>query len=206
MRYIMGIFTFVVIVSLLACQSLVGPVSEIPEGYQIQKGTTLVVILKTPLSSNINKRGDSFVSHLKEALTFKDKAILPKNTQIRGLVKRATRFEKLGDRANLLLLFDQIVLPDGKKIPLVASLDTDEGSKVIKIEGKAVKDATIIGGGALVGTLAGRTQGKEGAQRGLVVGTVAGASAVLLSNAMEVKLPVGTELTIKLQEPLLIPK
>lgn len=201
------VYSVIVIMTFLCgCEQFTDMVQEMPDGYQMQKDKNLIVVLQTALSSNSNKRGDSFVTELKEPIVFKDKTVLPKNTQIKGLVKRATKFERLGDRANLLLLFDQVVLPDGKKIPLAASLDTGEGSKVIKIEGKAVKDATIIGGTALVGSLAGRSRSEEGAQQGLLVGAVAGTGAVLLSNAMEVKLPVGTELTIKLDEPLIIPR
>jgi len=207
MKRFYSFLVFVLVLSLLGCESLMEPVRETSTGYEIQKGTNLAVILQTPLSSNANQRGDTFVTQLKNPLKFKDKVILPKTTQIRGLVKRATKFEKLGDRSNLLLLFDQIVLPDGKKIPLVASLDTNEGNKVVKIQGKELKDAAVIVGSGAVGALVGKgTLGKDGAQKGLIIGVGAGTGAVMLSNMREVKLPQGAELTIKLDEPLLILK
>lgn len=189
------------------CELLKEPVIETSEGYQIKQGTELGVVLQTPLSSNINKRGDQFVTRLAQPLMFKGKSILPKETEIRGLVKRVDKFEKLGDRASLFLLFDQIVLPDGRRFPIEASLDTGKGQDALKIKGKIVKDATIIGASALVGTLAGKkTLGKDGEKKGLVVGTVAGAGAVILSNMKEIRLSVDTELIVKLDEPLLIPK
>ena len=46
----------------------------------------------------------------------------------------------------------------------------------------------------------------KGGQKGLVVGAVAGIGAVILSNRKEVKLPVDTELIIRLEEDLFIPK
>jgi hypothetical protein len=196
----------VVAVFFSGCEWFVDTVQETPTDYRIEKDKKLTVVLQEPLSSNSNKRGDSFISELKEPIILKEKTILPKNTQIRGLVKKALKFEKLGDRANLLLLFDQLVLPNGEKIPLAASLDTDKGSKGIKIKGKTVKNATIIGGSALMGSLAGRTRSEKSAKQGLIIGAVAGTSVVLLSNAREVKLPVGTELTIKLDKSLIIPK
>jgi hypothetical protein len=196
----------VVAIFFSGCEWFVDTVQETPTDYRIEKDKKLTVVLQEPLSSNSNKRGDSFISKLKEPIIFKEKTILPKNTQIRGLVKKALKFEKLGDRANLLLLFDQLVLPNGEKIPLAASLDTDKGSKGIKIKGKTVKNATIIGGSALMGSLAGRTRSEKSAKQGLIIGAVAGTSVVLLSNAREVKLPVGTELTIKLDKSLIIPK
>jgi hypothetical protein len=57
-----------------------------------------------------------------------------------------------------------------------------------------------------MGSLAGRTRSEKSAKQGLIIGAVAGTSVVLLSNAREVKLPVGTELTIKLDKSLIIPK
>ena len=197
----------VVLTSLMGCGLLTEPVKETSNSYEVQKNTSLKVILQTPLSSNTNERGDQFTTYLAQALVFKEKAILPKDTQIRGLVKRVKKYERFGDRAILFLLFDQIVLSDGMRIPLVASLNTEEGDRVIKIKGKAVKDVTIIGGSALVGTMVGRkTLGKDGANTGLIVGAGLGTGAVLLSNMKEIKLPAGTELVIKLDEPLLIPK
>ncbi|MFC1632110.1 hypothetical protein ACFL1I_08095 [Candidatus Omnitrophota bacterium] len=195
------------ITSLIGCGLLTEPIKETDIGYEVQKDTTLSVILQTPLSSNTNQRGDQFTTQLAQPLVFKEKVILAQNTQVRGLVKRVKKYERLGDRASLFLLFDQIVLSSGMRIPLVASLNTEEGNRVIKIKGKAVKDATIIGGSALVGTVLGReTLGKDGAGQGLIIGAGLGTSAVLLSNMKEIKLPPGTELVIKLDEPLPIPK
>ena len=88
-----------------------------------------------------------------------------------------------------------------------ASLDTRRGGEVIKIEGRLVKNAVVVGSGALVGALAGRdVLGKDGAQKGMIVGAAAGAGAVILANMKEVSLPAGAELIIKLDEPLFIPK
>jgi len=197
---------FIFIISLCGCEALKERVKETPTEYQIQKGINLSVILQTPLSSNTNQRGDGFTSQLKQALVFKDKTILAKDTQIRGLVKRVTKYEKFGDRASLLLLFDQVVLPDGRQIPLAASLDTRKGSAAVKIKGKAMRDAKVVGGSAIVGALMGsKTLGKDGTQKGFIIGAAAGTGVVILSDMKEVKLPQGTEMIIKFDEILLVP-
>lgn len=202
-------FPVIILITLLflwSCEHFSEMVQETPEGYRILEGKNLVVVLQTPLSSNLNRRGDSFLAELKEPVIFEDKIVLLEKTQIKGLVKRATKFEKLRSRANLFLLFDQIILPDGRKIPLAASLDTKKGSKVIRVKGEAVKDVMVIGSSALLGSLTAKGRGRDDTKQGLIVGAVAGTGVVLLSNAVEIKLPVGTELTIKLDEPLIIPK
>jgi len=70
-----------------------------------------------------------------------------------------------------------------------------------------LKDAAVIVGSGAVGALLGKeTLGKDGGQKGLIIGAGAGTGAVMLSNMKEVKLPEGTELVIKLDYTLLIPK
>ena len=209
MKYkIVGLVLFIILsIYSASCDFIRESIKETSTAYQIQKDTAMVVILQTPLGSNENQRGDQFVCSLKNPISFKGKFILPKGSEIRGLVKRVVKYEKFGDRAGLILLFDQIALPNGARIPMAASLDTDEGNKVFKIKGKGVKSATVVGSAAIIGALVGKEAIKEeGAQKGLIIGTAAGAGAVFLSNMKEVKLPVGTELIIKLEEPLIIPK
>ena len=164
--------------------------------------------MKTPLNSNANQRGDQFVTQLKEPLLFKNKTILPKDTEIRGLIKQATKYVKFGDRAGLVLLFDQIILKDGSRMPLVATLDTDQGSAVVKIKGKGMQNAKVVGGSAIVGALIGKGALKEedGMQKGLIIGAAVGTGAVFLSNMKEINIPQDTELIIKLEEKLIIPK
>ena len=97
---------------------------QIEDGYELPAGTSFKVVLQSSLGCNTNSRGDSFSTRLKNPFLAKDKTILPAGTEITGLVNRVTRYEKLGDRASLLLLFDQLILADGTQIPISASLDT----------------------------------------------------------------------------------
>ena len=189
------------------CELPVDTTKEKVDGYLLNKGTPFSVILKTPLSSNTNQRGDPFVTVLKSPYNSKGSQILPGNTEIRGLIKRAVKYEKFGDRASLVLLFDQIILGNGAKIPIVAGLNTSLGMEALKIPGAQMKAMEIVAIGALVGALAGEgTLGKEGLQEGLIIGAGAGMGAVLYSNMKEINLPEGTEIKIKLEEPVVIPK
>jgi hypothetical protein len=90
------------------------------------------------------------------------------------LVKRVIQFEKLGDRASLLLLFDQMVLDDGTVIPIVASLDTKQGAQAVKVKGQALRNAKIVGHSTLAGKLVGDAVIKgQGAEKGLAIGVPA---------------------------------
>ena len=196
-----------VVLLLVGCGPLSFSVKETSQGYEIMEYTSFDVVLKTPLSSNTSKRGDTFVVAIKEPFYYGSRVVLPENTKIRGLVKRVKKPEKPGDKAGLVLLFDQVVLPSGEKLPMLASLDTEEGEKVIRIKGEDIQNVKIIGGAGIVGALLGKATGQEkGTEKGLLMGVAVGTGAVLLADKKEIKLPVGTELKIKLDEKLLVPK
>jgi hypothetical protein len=196
-----------VFVLFIGCDSIEKSIVETSEAFILNPGVNISVILKTPLSTNKNERGDKFISSLKKPITYQGQTILAEGTEIQGLVKRVTKHEKFGDRAGFALIFDQIVLSDGMKLPLAASLDTDKGSEVIKSSEKEINNAKIVGGSTIVGAMVGKAAlGKGGTQKGIILGAAAGTSAVIIGNMKEVNLTAGTELILKLDEPLIIPK
>jgi len=201
---------FLVFISTLGCELQLNTIKKVQDGFQIPKGASLTLILQSPLNSNVNHRGDIFVTKLKEPLKWKDNVLLPQGTEIHGLVKRATKYEKFGDKASLALLFDQLILSVDRRIPLSASLDTENGNNVIKVKGKALKNAKIVGGSTLIGGLVGsavlKGEDQEAVQKGLLIGAALGTGAVLISNMKEINLPEETEIIIKLEENLFIPE
>lgn len=193
--------------ALLACETGAGGVRERGDGYELRAGLSLEVVLQSALSCNGSQRGDAFATRLKAPLVWKGRTVLPEGTKVAGLVQKVTRYEKLGDRASLLLIFDQIALPDGRTVSLDASLDTAKGLGAVRVPGKAMDDARVVGQSAIAGAMIGEaSRGEDGAERGVVIGTAVGTGLVLLSRAREVSLPAGTELTIRLREPALVPR
>jgi hypothetical protein len=209
MRYsksITGVIFGLVLLLVSSCSDTNG-ISQAEDAYHIPKNFRLTIVLDTPLSSNTSQRGDTFQTKIKEPLLYRDALVLPKGTMINGLVKRAQKYVKMGDKASLVLLFDQLVLPSGNQIPLLASLDTRSGSAPIKIEGKALQESQTMLGTAVMGALMEKpAQASSIGESGLMLGAMLGSSAVLLSNAKEVRLPVGSEITISLDEALMIPQ
>ena len=70
-RHLIGLFLLFLLV--LGCNPSTNAVKETDMGYSIGKGTKLTLILANPLSSNTNKRGNSFTTTLKDSLNFKEK-------------------------------------------------------------------------------------------------------------------------------------
>lgn len=207
MKYFPKLLLIIILILLSGFKFFDKSVKETEKEFIINKDATLSVILQTPLSSNTNKAGDRFITKLKKPLVYKEKIILPENMQILGELKKVIKYEKFGDKAVLYLMFDKAVLPDGKQLIIKASLDSNKGIEVIKIKGKLLKDASIVVGSGVVGTMVGKsTLGKDGDKKGGVVGVGVGMGAVVLSDRKEIKLPKETELIIKLDEDLMIPK
>ena len=68
MKRLVMVKPFILMIMLFSCESLVSPIKEMPDGYQMQKDNDLSVILQTSLSSNANQRGDQFIALLKEPI------------------------------------------------------------------------------------------------------------------------------------------
>jgi len=71
--------------------------------------------------------------------------------------------------------------------------------------GKNRRTATMVGGGALLGTLVGAIAGgAKGAVVGAAVGAAGGAATQVLTRGKEVNVPAETELTFRLDEPIFL--
>jgi outer membrane lipoprotein SlyB len=84
---------------------------------------------------------------------------------------------------------------------IVAGLSQKSGSK-------KKRNAAIIGGSAAGGALLGRMIGKDtkGAVVGAIAGGAVGTGVVMSKEGEQVKLPAGTEMTIKLEESIRVPE
>lgn len=204
------IFTCVCAVMLsLGCQAKPGIIQEQETGFLITKGAQFAVVLQTPLSSKVNRRGDTFTVTLDADTRFRGETVLKKGARVNGLVKRVDQPRKASEKAALVLLFDQLEGTDGANVPLWASLDTSQERHVISVPGRTGQEAKIVGGTTIAGALIGQAsaQGQsEGTYKGLIVGYAVGTGSVILSNRKEVTLPTGTRMMIRLEEDLFIPK
>jgi len=83
----------------------------------------------------------------------------------------------------------------------VVAMDT-----VMKGRGVTKADAAKVGGGAVAGAIVGKLLGKntKGAVIGGAVGAAAGAAAARASRDIDVVIPKGAAITIKLNKPLTV--
>ena len=166
----------------------------------IPEGTTLPIILDTPVGSDSSRVEDPVSGHLVQAIVVDGTEALAEGTTVTGVVTEATRGGKVKGRAQLALRFDEIA-PRGSDERIAISAPSLR--RIAPSEKK--KDAAKIGipaaGGAIVGGIVG---GKKGAVIGGAVGGGAGTAVVLTDRGQDVRLGRGAPLTLKLTEPIVV--
>lgn len=168
------------------------PAPAPPRVVTVPAGTTLSVILSTPLSSAKNQAGDSFTGNLAEPVVVNGKTVLAKGTTVEGKVVAAEGSGRVSGKATMSLALTSATV-GGKTI----SLDTSNLSA--EAESTKGRDAAIIGGGAGVGAAIGAiTGGKKGAAIGAAVGGGAGTGTVLATKGKEVEFAAETRLDFTL--------
>lgn len=108
------------------------PVKIEVSSQRIPVGTVLPLRLESTINTISSNMGDQFNATLTSDVMIEDKIILPAGSVVRGTVgniKRASFFVK---EAQVMLIFDHIVTPTGKQVPLYAYLT---GNPKINYEG-----------------------------------------------------------------------
>jgi hypothetical protein len=126
------------------------------------------------------------------------KMVIPKGSDVTGIVSDAKKAGKFKGGASLTLALDSVTV-NGRKYNIVTEYFAQES------KGKGKRTAGFIGGGAgagaLIGGLAG---GGKGAGIGALVGAGAGTLGAMTGNR-DIELPAESALTFKLDQPLTLP-
>jgi hypothetical protein len=166
----------------------------------IPAGTTLPIVLETPVASGTSHLEERVNAHLARPVVLHGETVLPVGSRVTGVVTDATRAGKVKGRAHVAVRFDTLS-PAGRdeRYPIHTS------SVGRTAEATKRKDALEIGapaaGGALIGALVG---GKKGALVGGAVGGGAGTAVVLSTRGKDVRLPKGASITLRLTEPVTV--
>ena len=179
-------------------------------GVSLPAGTALKVKLETTLTTANNKAGDPFSGRITEPVVVDGKTVVPIGTTVEGRLTRVTDPRRIAGRPTIGVLPENLVLPDGEKYVLNATLvDTDRGGHTdvndegqFKGEGHTNIDTVEVASGTGTGMLAG---GLIGGGKGVLIGGVVGATVTVahwLSKHNSAYLPAGTELVMELDRPL----
>ena len=159
--------------------------------------TRLTVRLESAVASDTGRVEDPVEATLTNAVIFDGIEVLSVGSRVHGVISSVEPAGKVKGRATLALQFDSIVLvASDDRYPMTAHVDftapATRGQDAAKI-------AIPAAAGAVIGGLAG---GKKGAAVGTAVGGGAGAAVVLSTSGQEIRLPVGTIVTLALVQAI----
>jgi outer membrane lipoprotein SlyB len=193
----------------------------------VPSGTILKFVLDDELSTKKNEVGDKFTAQLAAPVVIEGDTLLPAGTIVEGSItklEKAKRLAGLQGKASLVLAFDRIRTPS-REVPVAATLvgvhdpidktkqreELEEAKKRddrVKDEGEIeakrdVKDIATKGAiGVAAGTVLGALFGNV--SRGLLLGSIGGAVAILAPKGNEVTLREGTGFEVRLERDLAV--
>lgn len=173
-------------------------------------GTAIRIKLQAPLSSRSNREGDAFSGRVTEPVVIRGASVIPIGASISGRLLRVSDPRRIAGTGSLRLLPESVILPDGQKYAISASIvDTSTPKKLtvdeegrIKARGLSGGDKTEMiagtGAGAIAGTI---ISGGKGMLFGSMI--VGGATVVhWLTRRHPVDVPAGTELIMEISHPM----
>ena len=159
---------------------------------EMPAGQELDVRMQTALDSDTAQAEDRFETTTVVDLVQDGRVLVPAGSVVRGLVRavhRASRTERAGE---LTLSFDELVI-GGQTYQIRANAVDTIKSEGIK--GEVGRIAAGAGVGAIVGGIIG---GVKGAITGILIGA---GGTIAATEGKDVKIPEGTVLRIRLDEP-----
>lgn len=183
------------------------PPNAIPEGKRF------IIKLKDTLDTKKLSEGKHFKAELREDLVTPDGQMIPKGRSIKGHV---ARYEHGYTGARLMLAMDEIETRHGWA-PLIATVTGVPGDSSVKTTGeegelakkgpdkkRVITNAAIGAGvGAVAGSVLG---GGKGAAIGAAAGAGLGTGSSLVFKGGDMKLDKGTQLEVRLERDLVIPR
>lgn len=179
----------------------------------LPEGKRFIIKLKDTLDTKKLNEGKHFKAELREDLVTPSGLIIPKGRTIKGHV---ARYEHGYTGARMMLAMDEIETRHGW-VPLIATVTGVPGDPSIKSTGdegeltkkgpdkKRVLTNAAIGAG--VGAVSGSVLGGgKGAAIGAAVGAGLGTGSGLLFKGSDLKLDKGTQLEVRLERDLTVPR
>lgn len=180
------------------------PAPALPTTLTAAAGTTVALAANDSISTRQAKVGDAFTATVSRDV--KDAAghiVIPAGSTAEGTITAADPAPNPNSSGRLELAVKSVIVR-GASYAVDATVEGKD--TVMQGRGVTTADAAKVGGGAVAGAIVGRLLGKnaKGAVIGGVVGAAAGAAVARASRDIDVLLPKGAAITIKLAKPLTV--
>jgi hypothetical protein len=179
----------------------------------VAPGTALDLVLSTEIAADETVEGDEFLGKIIKDVQVDGRVVIPRGTVLHGVLSTLEGPKRAGRNGYINARFDYLNTPDGRKVPIEGNSSTrdSKGKAAAKVVGRAA-GYTAVGG--VVGTLMVLQYGGLAAAAashgtalagGAAIGGAAGLTIAMLMKGKSVMLQPGTEMLVKLSEPLKLP-
>lgn len=180
----------------------------------VPANTTFAATTMTPITSETAKTGDSVTFYLSSDFYYGNKLIAAAGSRLNGTILQAKKGGLASKNGCIQIKFTNIVTPYGQMIPLSASIQTEDGTGILKagtakdVTKEYVKD---VGVGAAAGAALGTAMGAlssgsvgKGAIYGTALGGGLGLGKSLIDRGDNVEIPQGAQLNIVIDQPITV--
>lgn len=181
----------------------------------VPAGEKFIMELDTDLHTRTTRKGERVSFKTAADITADHRTVIPTGALVRATVTKCKRAGRLVGNAEINLRFDEILLPNGKPVPLRATItrvgfdavdhDKDGDSKIKGEPGSGGDAETIVKAGAQGAIIGVMSAGGKGAIYGSAAGAAIAAAGMLFRRGPDIDLPRKTLLEARLDTPLEIP-
>jgi hypothetical protein len=157
----------------------------------IPGGTGVVASLDTPLSTDVNHSGDPFTATTVESIDVGGRTVMPSGSQVHGVLQNVEDSGRIEGRAQMTLLYQSIVDPQGKRYGISAVPLTLQAASSTRGDVEKIAAGGVLG--AIVGAIA---DGGKGAAIGAGAGAGAGTIVMLATKGDDLVLSPGQKLSV----------
>ncbi|HEY6207808.1 MAG TPA: hypothetical protein VIW28_02000 [Gemmatimonadales bacterium] len=175
-----------------------------PSTLTLAAGTKLSLSVSDTISTRSAKPGDGFTATVSEDVRdASGRVVIPAGSSVSGTIVAADPAPNPRSPGRLELDVRTVTVR-GTGYPVEATVESKDS--VMQGRGVTGGDAAKVGGGAAAGAIVGKIIGgnRKGAVIGGLAGAAAGAAAARASRDIDVVLPKGAGITIKLTKPLAV--
>ncbi len=176
----------------------------------IEKKTEIKMTVAQVLSAGLSEEGDEFFAEITSAVEGEKGLMLPAGTLAHGKVIKLEDAKRMGRQGYIDLVFDYLITPDGREIPIEGSMTTKLNAAVSVAKIVAEDTLTTAVGGLIGGMTALQLLGIEAAiashgytlAGGAAIGGAVGLGMSVMRKGKEVLITPGDEIKVKVLAPV----
>ncbi len=181
--------------------------------HKLDKKDVVKMTVSKILDTNLIKEDDEFFAEVVEDVEADDGIVIPQGSLAHGKIVKVKTAKRLGRHASLDLVFDYLVTPDGREIPIEGKMTTRKHPAVEASSAIGTNIVYTLAGGTTGGLLALNLFGIGGAistqgttiAAGAAFGGTIGLGASLYSKGKDVLISQEDEIQVKISTPTALP-